>query len=108
MKQFLSWCAFQGLIDTSPLNDMSLNRVAGGAKPVPRERKLTDAEVWVFWNVWDYFNVCEGTKWAAGLCLVAARRPDEVLRARKDEFNLQRDVWNQGTRNKSASSTHYR
>ena len=41
MKQFLSWCAFQGLIDTSPLNDMSLNRVAGGAKPVPRERKLT-------------------------------------------------------------------
>ncbi|HED2471857.1 TPA: site-specific integrase, partial [Enterobacter mori] len=26
----------------------------------------------------------------------------EVLRARKDEFNLQRDVWNQGTRNKSA------
>ncbi|MER1629889.1 integrase, partial [Enterobacter hormaechei] len=38
MKQFLSWCAFQGLIDTSPLNDMSLNRVAGGAKPVPRER----------------------------------------------------------------------
>jgi len=99
MKQFLSWCAFQGLIDTSPLNDISLNRVAGGAKPVPRERKLTDAEVWVFWNVWDYFNVCEGTKWAARLCLVAARRPDEVLRARKDEFNLQRDVWNQGTRN---------
>ncbi|MGS6275082.1 hypothetical protein ACVGV7_00740, partial [Enterobacter intestinihominis] len=31
-------------------------QVAGGAKPVPRERKLTDAEVWVFWNVWDYFN----------------------------------------------------
>lgn len=102
MKQFLSWCAFQGLIDTSPLNDMSLNKVAGGAKPTPRERKLTDAEVWVFWNVWDYFNVCEGTKWAARLCLVAARRPDEVLRAKRSEFNLQRDVWNQGKRNKSS------
>ncbi|CZV70768.1 putative integrase [Enterobacter hormaechei] len=102
MKQFLGWCAFQGVIETSPLNDMSLNKVAGGAKPTPRERKLTDAEVWVFWNVWDYFNVCEGTKWAARLCLVAARRPDEVLRAKKSEFNLQRDVWNQGTRNKSA------
>ncbi|EKK4025643.1 integrase, partial [Cronobacter sakazakii] len=101
MKQFLGWCAFQGVIETSPLNDISLNKVAGGAKPVPRERKLTDAEVWVFWNVWDYFNVCEGTKWAARLCLVAARRPDEVLRAKKSEFNLQRDVWNQGTRNKS-------
>ncbi|MGD2711753.1 tyrosine-type recombinase/integrase, partial [Escherichia coli] len=102
MKQFLSWCAFQGLIDTSPLNDMSLNRVAGGAKPTPRERKLTDAEVWVFWNVWDYFNVCEGTKWAARLCLVAARRPDEVLRAKRSEFNLEYNLWNQGTRNKSA------
>lgn len=64
MKQFLSWCAFQGMIDVSPLNDMSLNKVAGGAKPTPRERKLTDAEVWVFWNIWDYFNVCAGTKWA--------------------------------------------
>lgn len=102
MKQFLSWCAFQGLIDTSPLNDMSLNRVAGGAKPVPRERCLTDAEVWVFWNVWDYFDVCPGTKWAARLCLVAARRPDEVLRARVSEFDLKLNVWNQGSRNKSA------
>lgn len=83
MKQFLSWCAFQGMIDVSPLNDMSLNKVAGGAKPTPRERKLTDAEVWVFWNIWDYFNVCAGTKWAARLCLVSARRPDEVLRAKK-------------------------
>lgn len=102
MKQFLSWCAFQGMIETSPLNDMSLNKVAGGSKPVPRERKLTDAEVWVFWNIWDYFNVCPGTKWAARLCLVAARRPDEVLRAKKSEFNLQRGIWNQGRRNKSA------
>lgn len=71
------------MIDVSPLNDMSLNKVAGGAKPTPRERKLTDAEVWVFWNIWDYFNVCAGTKWAARLCLVSARRPDEVLRAKK-------------------------
>ena len=102
MKQFLSWCAFQGMIDVSPLNDMSLNKVAGGAKPTPRERKLTDAEVWVFWNIWDYFNVCAGTKWAARLCLVSARRPDEVLRAKKSEFNLKRGVWNQGKRNKSA------
>ncbi|ELQ4609140.1 site-specific integrase [Salmonella enterica] len=102
MKQFLGWCAFQGMIDTSPLNDLSLNKVAGGAKPAPRERKLTDAEVWVFWNVWDYFNVCPGTKWAARLCLVAARRPDEVLRAGVQEFDLKRGVWNQGTRNKSA------
>lgn len=36
MKQFLSWCAFQGMIDVSPLNDMSLNKVAGGAKPTSR------------------------------------------------------------------------
>ncbi|ELD1608273.1 site-specific integrase (plasmid) [Escherichia coli] len=102
MKQFLSWCVFQGLLETSPLNDISINRIAGGAKTPPRERKLTDAEVWVFWNLWDYFDVCPGTKWAARLCLVAARRPDEVLRARASEFDLNRDIWNQGTRNKSA------
>ncbi|HHU8365863.1 TPA: integrase, partial [Escherichia coli] len=36
------------------------------------------------------------------LCLVSARRPDEVLRAKKSEFNLKRGVWNQGKRNKSA------
>ena len=104
MKQFLGWCAFQGIIETSPLNDMSLNKVAGGAKTAPRERCLTDAEVWVFWNVWDYFDVCPGTKWAARLCLVAARRPDEVLRARVSEFDLKLNVWNQGSRNKSARS----
>ncbi|WBM73042.1 site-specific integrase (plasmid) [Buttiauxella sp. WJP83] len=102
MKQFLGWCAYQGMIETSPLNDISLNKVAGGAKPNPRERRLTDAEVWVFWNVWDYFHVCPGTKWAARLCLVAARRPDEVLRAKVSEFDLKLGVWNQGTRNKSA------
>jgi integrase len=83
---------------------MSLNKVAGGAKTAPRERCLTDAEVWVFWNVWDYFDVCPGTKWAARLCLVAARRPDEVLRARVSEFDLKLNVWNQGSRNKSARS----
>ncbi|EKM4584147.1 site-specific integrase, partial [Salmonella enterica subsp. enterica serovar Anatum] len=38
----------------------------------------------------------------ARLCLVAARRPDEVLRAGVQEFDLKRGVWNQGTRNKSA------
>ncbi|MDP1131091.1 integrase, partial [Klebsiella pneumoniae] len=58
----------------------------------------------VFWNVWDYFEVCPGTKWASRLCLVAARSPDEVLRARVSEFDLKLNVWNQVSRNKSARS----
>lgn len=101
MKQFLGWCEFQGIIDSSPLGAMSLNKVAGGLKPKPRERVLADDELEKFWHMWDFADVSESTRWAARLILCSARRPDEVLRARRDEFDLQDDVWNQGSRNKS-------
>lgn len=102
MKQFLSWCEFQGHIDTSPLASISLNKVAGGVRMKPRERILSDEEINLFWTMWDLADVDDCTKWAARLILCSARRPDEVLRARRSEFDLDRDVWNQGTRNKSA------
>ena len=104
MKQFLSWCEFQGVIEISPLATMSLNKVAGGLRPKPRERILTDDELEKFWHMWDFADVAESTRWAARLILCSARRPDEVLRARRDEFDLSNDVWNQGDRNKSARS----
>lgn len=101
MKQFLGWCVFQGFLEISPLAAMSLNKVAGGQRNKPRERSLSDAEIWFFWHLWDQTNVSEGTRWAARLVLCAARRPDEVLRAKRSEFDLLHDVWNQGNRNKS-------
>lgn len=101
MKQFLSWCVFQGLLETSPLSEIPLNKVAGGNQLQARERKLSDAEIWIFWHLWDEVNVSESTRWAARLVLCAARRPDEVLRAHVTEFDLHNDVWNQGNRNKS-------
>ncbi|WP_256682397.1 tyrosine-type recombinase/integrase [Klebsiella grimontii] len=101
MKQFLSWCEFQGVIESSPLATMSLNKVAGGLKPKPRERVLSDDELEKFWHMWDFADVAESTRWAARFVLCSARRPDEVLRARRAEFDLNRDVWNQGDRNKS-------
>ncbi|EOY8739202.1 tyrosine-type recombinase/integrase [Klebsiella michiganensis] len=101
IKQFLGWCEFQGIIESSPLATMSLNKVAGGAKPKPRERVLSDDELEKFWHMWDFAEVSESTRWAARFILCSARRPDEVLRARRDEFDLHRDVWNQGERNKS-------
>ncbi|WP_072931888.1 tyrosine-type recombinase/integrase [Nissabacter archeti] len=100
MKQFLAWCVFQGYLENSPVGDIPLNKV-GGSNPKPRERTLTDAEIWVFWHVWDYFEVCEVTRWAARLTLAAARRPDEILRAKSAEFDLTNNIWNQGRRNKS-------
>ncbi|HHT4259210.1 TPA: tyrosine-type recombinase/integrase [Klebsiella variicola] len=102
MKQFLGWCEFQGVIESSPLGAMSLSKVAGGLKPPPRERVLSDDELEKYWHMWDFADVSEGTRWAARFILCSARRPDEVLRARRDEFDLQRNIWNQGKRNKSA------
>ncbi|MGK3340378.1 tyrosine-type recombinase/integrase, partial [Klebsiella pneumoniae] len=101
LKQFLGWCEFQGVIETSPLGAMSLNKVAGGLKPRPRERVLSDDELEKFWHMWDFADVSESTRWAARFVLCSARRPDEVLRAKRAEFDLNNDVWNQGSRNKS-------
>lgn len=101
LKQFMSWCVFQGIVNSSPLSEIPLNKIAGGQLLRSRERTLTDAEVWIFWHLWDEVNVTDSTRWAARLVLCAARRPDEVLRARVSEFDLHNDVWNQGNRNKS-------
>lgn len=101
LKKFLSWCSFQGIIETSPLADMSVSNVAGGAKPSSRHRILSDDEIFTFWHMWDGGKISEVTKWAARLVLCSARRPDEVLKARRAEFDLQNEIWNQGSRNKS-------
>lgn len=101
LKQFFAWCEFQGYIETSPLGSQSLGKVAGGLKSKPRERVLTDEEIKTFWDMWELADVDECSAWAARLVLCSARRPDEVLRARRDEFDLNNDIWNQGSRNKS-------
>src|SRR5476651_1174173 len=100
-KQFLSWAETQGYLQHSPLGSMK-RRDVGGRNTPPRERSLTDAEIWVFWHGLDLWDISEQCRWALRLCLLTARRPDEVVRARKDEFHLRINVWRQGTRNKSA------
>ena len=100
-KQFLGWAETQGYLAHSPLSTMK-RRDVGGRNTPPRERTLTDAEIWVFWHSLDLWDISEQCRWALRLCLLTARRPDEVVRARKDEFHLQIGIWRQGTRNKSA------
>lgn len=100
-KQFFGWAETQGYLAHSPLSSMK-RRDVGGRNTPPRERALTDAEIWVFWHGLDLWDISEQSRWALRLCLLTARRPDEVIRARKDEFNLRIGVWRQGTRNKSA------
>src|SRR5476649_1513283 len=100
-KQFLSWAETQGYLEHSPIGSMK-RRDVGGRNTPPRERSLTDAEIWVFWHSLDLWDISEQCRWALRLCLLTARRPDEVVRARKDEFHLRIGVWRQGTRNKSA------
>src|SRR5471032_333710 len=100
-KQFLSWAETQGYLQHSPLGSMK-RRDVGGRNTPPRERSLTDAEIWIFWHGLDLWDISEQCRWALRLCLLTARRPDEVVRARKDEFHLRINVWRQGTRNKSA------
>ncbi|PKE28627.1 integrase [Rahnella sp. AA] len=100
-KQFFGWAETQGYLAHSPLSSMK-RRDVGGRNTPPRERSLTDAEIWIFWHGLDLWDVSEQCRWALRLCLLTARRPDEVIRARKDEFHLRIGVWRQGTRNKSA------
>lgn len=100
-KQFFSWAETQGYLPYSPLGAMK-RRDVGGRNTPPRERTLTDAEIWIFWHGLDLWGISEQCRWALRLCLLTARRPDEVVRARKDEFHLRINVWRQGTRNKSA------
>lgn len=99
-KQFLRWCVSQGYIENSPLESMQ-RRDVGGRNPEPLSRVLTPAEIWIFWHGLDLFEFSEQARWCLRLALVAARRPDEVVRARRDEFNLATGYWHQGKRNKS-------
>lgn len=99
-KQFLSWAETQGYLEHSPISSMK-RRDVGGRNTPPRERSLTDAEIWVFWHSLDLWDISEQSRWALRLCLLTARRPDEVVRARKEEFHLRIGVWRQGLRNKS-------
>ncbi|WP_234366590.1 tyrosine-type recombinase/integrase [Pantoea vagans] len=99
-KQFLAWAEMQGYLDHSPIASMKKRDVAGRATP-PRSRQLTDAEIWVFWHGLDNWALSEQARWALRLCLVSARRPDEIVQAHKGEFDLQLGLWMQGTRNKS-------
>ena len=99
-KQFLGWAETQGYLDHSPLGSMK-RRDVGGRNAPPRERTLTDAEIWVFWHGLDMWELSEQSRWALRLCLLSARRPDEVIRARRDAFDLKAGIWRQGRRNKS-------
>ncbi|NQS84221.1 site-specific integrase [Pantoea allii] len=99
-KQFLAWAEMQGYLEHSPVASMKKRDIAGRAAP-PRNRQLSDAEIWVFWHGLDNWALSEQARWALRLCLVSARRPDEIVQARKSEFNLQSGLWKQGTRNKS-------
>ncbi|MDE9494360.1 site-specific integrase [Xenorhabdus bovienii] len=99
-KQFFSWCEHQGYIEHNPLASMTRKDV-GGKAPEPRSRILSDAEIWCFWHGLDMWDFSEQVRWGLRLCLLSARRPDEVFRARKDEFNLEYNIWRQGSRNKS-------
>lgn len=99
-KQFLSWAEVQGYIEHSPLGAMKKRDIAGRSSP-PGNRTLSDAEVWVFWHGLDEWELTDQCRWALRLCLLSARRPDEVVQAGKDEFNLNSGIWRQGTRNKS-------
>ena len=99
-KQFLAWAEMQGYLDHSPIASMKKRDVAGRATP-PRSRQLTDAEIWVFWHGLDNWALSEQARWALRLCLVSARRPDEIVQAQKAEFDLTLGLWKQGTRNKS-------
>ncbi|MBK0031469.1 site-specific integrase [Erwinia sp. S43] len=99
-KQFLSWAEIQGYLDHSPLSAMKKRDIAGRSTP-PGTRTLSDAEVWVFWHGLDEWELSEQCRWALRLCLLSARRPDEVVQARKQEFNLESGIWRQGDRNKS-------
>src|SRR5471032_3657390 len=99
-KQFLSWAETQGYLEHSPISSMK-RRDVGGRNTPPRERSLTDAEIWIFWHSLDLLGISEQCRWALRLCLLTARRPDEVVRARKEEFHLHIGVWRQGLRNKS-------
>ncbi len=99
-KQFLSWAENQGYMASSPLSSMKRRDVGGNNKP-PRQRVLSDAEIWVFWHGLDQWALSEQCRWTLRLCLVSARRPDEVLKAKREEFMLEQGIWHQGTRNKS-------
>jgi hypothetical protein len=77
IKQFLGWCEFQGIIESSPLATMSLNKVAGGAKPKPRERVLSDDELEKFWHMWDFAEVSESTRWALALFFA---QPEDLMK----------------------------
>nr|WP_228029620.1 site-specific integrase [Pectobacterium carotovorum]AKG47510.1 Prophage CP4-57 integrase [Pectobacterium carotovorum] len=99
-KQFMTWCENQGYIEANPLASITRKDI-GGKTPEPQTRALSDAEIWCFWHGLDMWAFSEQVRWGLRLCLVSARRPDEVFKAKKSEFNLNSLLWHQGDRNKS-------
>jgi integrase len=75
---------------------ITVNPVEGLDRPsveTPRERKLGDAELKVFWNALDDASMWEGMRDILRLCLILGQRVNEIAQAPKIEFDADVAMW---------------
>ncbi|MGE3993447.1 tyrosine-type recombinase/integrase [Pseudorhodoplanes sp.] len=84
-----SWALGVARWRATGLSDNVATQITKAAPPRPRTRKLSNGELRSFWWALDqHHGLAPGTADAARLCLLLARRTDEVLGAAWSEFDM--------------------
>ena len=81
LRQIFRFAISRDLIEYSPCDAIDYP-----AKEIPRERVLSESEIWIFWNELPESGLSKNLQLILQFCLVTAQRRAEVINAQKSEF----------------------
>ncbi|CAG4920213.1 tyrosine-type recombinase/integrase [Paraburkholderia saeva] len=91
LKQFIKWCQVREYVSVDPLLTI-VKKDVGGADG-ERERTLSKDEIRALPGVLECANLLETTKRVLMLILATNARVGEVIKARKQDINLELKIW---------------
>jgi integrase len=101
-KCFFGWCVERGVLEHSPADHISRNRLIGARKS--RTRVLNDDEIASFWTATEQLKYPFDT--AFKLLLLTGQRRNEVVGAHWSEFDLPRQLWTVPAERFKSNATH--
>jgi len=91
LKQFMKWCQVREYIAVDPLRTVVKKDVGG--TDGERERTLSNDEIRALPRALEAANLLKTTKHALLLILATNTRVGEVIKARKQDFDLEQKIW---------------
>ena len=104
LKQFVKWCQVREYVSVDPLLTV-VKRDVGGADG-ERERTLSNDEICALPNALESANLLETTKHALMLILATNARVGEIIKARKQDINLELKTWRIPLENSKNGDSH--